>query len=40
MLGNLGDRVYMQLLHELAKFQGVGSCQVRSASSRPDFEGP
>jgi hypothetical protein len=36
----LGDRVYLQLLPEIAKFQGTGTCQVRSSPERPDFGGP
>jgi hypothetical protein len=40
MIESLGDRIYLQLLPEIAKFRGTGSCQVRSSPERPDFDGP
>jgi hypothetical protein len=40
LIQTLGDRVYLQLLPEIAQFQGVGRCQVRSSPDRPDFGGP
>jgi hypothetical protein len=40
MIQSLGDRVYLQMLPQLAKFQGTGTCQARSSSERPDFRGP
>lgn len=40
LVQTLGDRVYLQLLHEIAQFQGTGSCKIRSSPTRPDFDGP
>jgi len=36
---DLGDRVYLQLLPQIARFQGSGSCQVHSSPERPDGDG-
>ena len=40
LIQTLGDRVYLQLLSEIARFQGSGECAVRSSEKRPDFGGP
>jgi hypothetical protein len=37
MIEDLGDRVYLQLLHQIVQFPGQGSCLVRSSAERPDF---
>lgn len=39
-IATLGDRVYLQLLSEIAKFQGTGTCKIFSSSERPDSRGP
>lgn len=40
LIETLGDRLYLQLLPEIARFQGVGRCQVSSSEKRPDSRGP
>lgn len=37
---NLGDRVYLQLLPEIAQLRSPSRCPVRSSPERPDFDGP
>jgi hypothetical protein len=40
IIQSLGDRIYLQILPEIAKFKGTGKCQIRSSPERPDFDGP